>query len=105
MECESLSYPCQLTFSLVFVFFFCSFLENSAYTVPLLVGSSQQNLSLQVDTGSSDLVSRAFVGHVAFLISDLSGSHQNLVLLLHVPLLVDTSTIQAPRRPPALILT
>ncbi|KAG1759858.1 aspartic peptidase domain-containing protein [Suillus occidentalis] len=38
------------------VFFsLCSSLEYSAYTVPVLVGSSQQNLSLQVDTGSSDL--------------------------------------------------
>lgn len=29
----------------------------------MLVGSPQQNLSLQVDTGSSDLVSRAFLGY------------------------------------------
>ncbi|EGO23361.1 hypothetical protein SERLADRAFT_356395 [Serpula lacrymans var. lacrymans S7.9] len=29
--------------------------DSVAYTVPVLVGSSQQNLSLQVDTGSSDL--------------------------------------------------
>lgn len=29
--------------------------DSIAYTVPVLVGSSQQNLSLQVDTGSSDL--------------------------------------------------
>lgn len=35
----------------------------------MLVGSSQQNLSLQVDTGSSDLVSCAFLGYnTAFLI-------------------------------------
>ncbi|KAG1739382.1 aspartic peptidase domain-containing protein, partial [Suillus paluster] len=32
-----------------------SSLEYSAYTVPVLVGSAQQNLSLQIDTGSSDL--------------------------------------------------
>lgn len=31
-------------------------LIRRAYTVPVQVGSSQQNLSLQVDTGSSDLV-------------------------------------------------
>ena len=32
-----------------------------AYTVPVQVGFSQQNLSLQVDTGSSDLVRRVFL--------------------------------------------
>jgi hypothetical protein len=32
----------------------------SAYTVPIQVGTSGQNMSLQVDTGSSDLVSHSF---------------------------------------------
>lgn len=35
-------------------------LIRRAYTVPVQVGSSQQNLSLQVDTGSSDLVRHVF---------------------------------------------
>ena len=36
-------------------------LIRRAYTVPVQVGSSQQNLSLQVDTGSSDLVRHVFL--------------------------------------------
>jgi len=35
------------------------------------VGSAQQNFSLQVDTGSSDLVSRALLAYTAFLILGL----------------------------------
>ena len=31
------------------------------YTVPMLVGSNKQNLSVQVDTGSSDLVRSVFL--------------------------------------------
>lgn len=36
-------------------------LIRRTYTVPVLVGSSQQSLSLQVDTGSSDLVRHIFL--------------------------------------------
>jgi hypothetical protein len=48
----------------------------SAYTVPIQVGTGEQNMSLQVDTGSSDLVSNFFQvpqslnvnGHIAILV-------------------------------------
>lgn len=46
------SFCCPLLFSCIILTYLCP----SVYTVPIQVGSNNQNFSLQVDTGSSDLV-------------------------------------------------
>ena len=46
------------------------------YTVPMLVGSNKQNLSVQVDTGSSDLVRSVFL-----LYYSLSNSKGLMIIL------------------------
>ena len=38
---------------------------HRVYTLPVLVGGGRQNLSLQVDTGSADLV-RSFISLTSF---------------------------------------
>ena len=75
---------------------------SSAYTVPVQIGTSQQNFSLQVDTGSSDLVrichprvsQKGKTTHCRYGIT--SGSHQNRVPRVR-PQTGDCMTLVLPR--------
>lgn len=81
-----------------------SFLHNSAYTIPVKFGDKQQ-FSLQVDTGSSDLVSSSLLSHCCSLLIlfSPSGSPQHHVQPRAVAPPKVAYTTQADQDPPVKI--
>jgi hypothetical protein len=79
----------------------------SVYTVAVQVSSSNQNFSLQVDTGSSDLVgicpiNRSPCAHLPLF----SGLHQHLARQVHVPIpRGGSTTLRFPVLPQVMTLT
>ena len=66
----------------------------SVYTVAVQVSEGNQNFSLQVDTGSSDLVGVHTINRLPYAYcSFLSGSHQRLARLLLAPIPRGVNTI------------